>query len=60
MSDLFKLEDIVVLIDKYEFEDHIGRELTDEEWQLAKQKFYSNKVIWQAVDEAISELIDVM
>ena len=53
-------EDIVILTDKDEFEDHLGREISDQEWLTVKQKLNSNKSIWQSVDQAIFELIETM
>lgn len=49
--------DVVVLIDRDEVSDHVGRELTDEEWLEAKIDLAKNKHVWQVVDEAISELV---
>ena len=48
--------DSVILTDRDEVSDHLGRELTDEEWQEAKAILNKNKHLWQVVDEAISEL----
>jgi hypothetical protein len=56
MSERRSVMDSVILTDRDEVSDHLGRELTDEEWQEAKAILNKNKHLWQVVDEAISEL----
>ena len=47
----------VILTDRDEVSDHLGRELTDEEWQETRAILNKNKHLWQVVDEAISDLV---
>jgi len=57
MPERRSVMDSVILTDRDEVSDHLGRELTDEEWQETRAILNKNKHLWQVVDEAISDLV---
>lgn len=51
------MNDIIVLTDRDEIQDLIGDEISDEQWLDIKEKIARNKHMWQAIDEAINEIV---
>lgn len=51
------MNDIIVLTDRDEIQDLVGEEISDEQWLEIKVKLARNKHMWQAIDEAISEVV---
>lgn len=51
-------QDTIVLTDKEEIEDLLGNEISDKQWEGIKQKLARNKHMWQAIDEAIGEVVE--
>ena len=51
---------VVILTDRDEVADIVGRELTDKEWLKVQVKLNSDKRIWQVVDEAIADIVEAL
>ena len=51
------MNDIIVLTDRDEIQDLIGDEISDDQWLDIKEKLARHKGMWQAIDEAIGEVI---
>ena len=51
------MTDIIVLTDRDEIQDLIGDEISDDQWMDIKVKLARHKGMWQAIDEAIGEVI---
>ena len=51
------MDNMIVLTDRDEIQDLIGEEISDEQWLEIKVKLAKNKHMWQAIDEAISEIV---
>jgi len=50
-------DNLIVLTDRDEIEDLIGEEISDEVWLEIKVQLAKNKHMWQAIDEAINEIV---
>ena len=47
----------LMLTDRDEFSDQLGRDLTDDEWMRAVLLLNRNKGMWQVIDEAIHDTV---
>lgn len=52
-----KDENTIVLTDRDEIEDLIGEEISDDVWLDIKVQLARHKGMWQAIDEAIHEIV---
>lgn len=51
------MDNVIVLTDRDEIEDHLGNNISDKQWLDVKVKLAKNKYMWQVIDEAIQEVV---
>lgn len=51
------MDNIIVLTDRDEIEDLIGEEISDDVWLDIKVQLARHKGMWQAIDEALHEIV---
>lgn len=52
------MSDQIVLLERWEVDDQLGMQLTDEQWLRVKIKIAGEKGLWQILDDTVSEIVE--